>query len=105
LVINEAMNRSLAVIVSDAVGAAAGGLVQNGRNGLVVGAGDIGALAAAIGRLANDGPLRARLGAGGAQDVLAFDHDAWAEGFSSALSSIGLSRSPSKSPASIGSVG
>lgn len=105
LVINEAMNRGLAVIASDAVGAAAGGLLQNGRNGLVVGAGDVGALAAAIGRLTSDGPLRARLGASGAQDVLAFDHDAWAEGFSSALSSIGLSRSPSKSPASIGSVG
>ncbi len=105
LVINEAMNRSLAVIASDAVGAAAGGLVQDSRNGLVVGAGDVGALAAAIRRLASDGPLRARLGASGAQDVLAFNHNAWAEGFSGALSSIGLSRLPSKSPASIGSVG
>ena len=35
LVVNEAMNRKLAVIVSDAVGAAAGGLVKDGRNGLV----------------------------------------------------------------------
>ena len=105
LVINEAMNRGLAVIASDAVGAAAGGLVRDSRNGLVVGAGDVGALAAAIERLASDGALRARLGANGAQDILAFDHDAWAEGFSSALSSIGLSRSPSKSPAGIGSVG
>jgi glycosyltransferase involved in cell wall biosynthesis len=105
LAINEAMNRGLAVIASDAVGAAAGGLVQSSRNGLVVGAGDARALAGAIERLARDEPLRARLGANGSRDVLAFDYDAWASGFSCALSSIGLSRSPSKSPASIGSVG
>ncbi len=92
LVVNEAMNRGLAVIASDAVGAAAGGLVRDGRNGLVVGAGDPVALAGAIARLVADAPLRARLGQAGAQDVLAFDHDAWAEGFSRALSSLGLAR-------------
>ena len=40
LVVNEAMNRGLAVIASDAVGAAAGGLVRDGDNGIVVPAGD-----------------------------------------------------------------
>ena len=92
LVINEAMNRGLAVIASDAVGAAAGGLVRDGRNGLVVGAGDSRALAGAIERLAADAPLRARMGANGAEDVLAYSHDAWAEGFSQALATLGLSR-------------
>jgi glycosyltransferase involved in cell wall biosynthesis len=92
LVVNEAMNRGLAVIASDAVGAAAGGLVRDGRNGLVVPAGDSRALARAIERLAADAPLRARMGASGAQDVLAYSHDAWAEGFSLALSTLGLSR-------------
>jgi glycosyltransferase involved in cell wall biosynthesis len=92
LVVNEAMNRGLAVIASDAVGAAAGGLVRDGQNGLVVPAGDPVALAGAIARLAADAPLRARLGRAGAQDVLAFHHDAWAEGFSRALSSLGLAR-------------
>jgi glycosyltransferase involved in cell wall biosynthesis len=92
LVVNEAMNRKLPVIASDAVGAAAGGLVRDGRNGLVVPAGDATALAGAIGRLAADAPLRARLGAAGAQDVQAYTHDAWAGGFSSALGSLGLSR-------------
>jgi glycosyltransferase involved in cell wall biosynthesis len=91
LVINEAMNRNLPVIVSDAVGAAAGGLVRDGRNGLVVPAGDPYALAAALRRLAADAPLRARLGAAGAADVRAYTHDAWAEGFSHALHSLGLS--------------
>ena len=45
LVVNEAMNRGLAVIATDAVGAAAGGLVRDGSNGLVVPAGDSAALA------------------------------------------------------------
>jgi hypothetical protein len=36
--------------------------------------------------------LRARLGDAGAQDVIAYSHDAWAEGFSRALASVGASR-------------
>jgi glycosyltransferase involved in cell wall biosynthesis len=92
LVANEAMNRALPVIASDAVGAAAGGLVRHEDNGLVVAAGDSAALASAISRLANDAPLRERLGRQGAEDVRAYNHDAWAEGFSSALATVGLSR-------------
>jgi glycosyltransferase involved in cell wall biosynthesis len=92
LVVNEAMNRGLAVIASDAVGAAAGGLVRDGRNGLVVPAGDSDALAGAIRRLAADPALRTRLGEAGARDVRAYTYDAWAGGFSGALASLGLSR-------------
>ena len=92
LVVNEAMNRGLAVIASDAVGAAAGGLVRDGANGLIVPAGDSAALAGAIERLAADRELRARMGATGASDVLGYSHEAWAEGFSRALSTLGLSR-------------
>jgi glycosyltransferase involved in cell wall biosynthesis len=92
LVVNEAMNRSLPILASDAVGAAAGGLVRDGHNGLVVPAGDPIGLAAALRRLANDGDLRARLGNGGHADVSAYTHDAWAEGFSRALAHLGLSR-------------
>ena len=92
MVVNEAMNRGLAVIASDAVGAAAGGLVRDGENGLVVPAGDEPALARAIVSLAQAADLRARLGAQGARDVEALDHEAWARGFSEALSSLGLAR-------------
>jgi glycosyltransferase involved in cell wall biosynthesis len=92
LVANEAMNRGLPVIASDAVGAAAGGLVRDRRNGLVVPAGDSDALAAAITELAADPLLRARMGEAGAEDVRAFTYDAWAEGFSRALASLDLSR-------------
>jgi glycosyltransferase involved in cell wall biosynthesis len=92
LVVNEAMNRALPVIASDAVGAAAGGLVRDEENGLVVPAGDSAALAAALGRLAAEPALRARLGSKGAQSVRAFSHDAWASGFSAALLTLGVSR-------------
>ncbi len=93
LVVNEAMNRKLAVIASDAVGAAAGGLVRDGQNGLIVGAGDAAALAGAISRLAGDPQLREQLGVRGSEDVRAYTHEAWAEGFSAALATLGLARS------------
>ena len=92
LVVNEAMNSNLPVIASDAVGAVAGGLVRHRHNGLVVPAGDPRALAHALRQLAADTDLRARLGATGFSDVQAYTHDAWAQGFSRALSSLGLSR-------------
>ncbi len=92
LVVNEAMNQSLAVIASDAVGAAAGGLVIDGQNGLLVPAGDAGALAGAITELARDPERRAGLGLAGARRVAAYSHEAWAAGFSEALATVGLAR-------------
>jgi glycosyltransferase involved in cell wall biosynthesis len=92
LVVNEAMNQGLAVIASDAVGAAAGGLVRHERNGLIVPAGDARALARALQRLARDGELRRRLGQAGREDVAGYSHDAWAAGFSRALASVEVSR-------------
>jgi glycosyltransferase involved in cell wall biosynthesis len=92
LVVNEAMNRGLAVIASEAVGAAAGGLVRDGESGLVVPAGDARALARAIGRMAGEEALRDALGAAGQRAITAFDGDAWAGGFSAALATLGLSR-------------
>jgi glycosyltransferase involved in cell wall biosynthesis len=92
LVANEGMNQGLPVIATDAVGAVAGGLVRHERNGLVVPAGDAEALAAALRRLHDDPPMRARLGAAGRSDVSAYTHAAWAEGMSAALRSAGVSR-------------
>jgi glycosyltransferase involved in cell wall biosynthesis len=88
LVANEAMNQSTPVIASEEVGAVAGGLVRHERNGLVVAAGDPGALAAALRRLHDDPGLRARLGASARRDVAAYTFDAWAGGFSAALRSV-----------------
>src|ERR1019366_1147070 len=85
LVVNEAMNQGAAIIASTAVGAAAGGLVREGRNGLIVAAGDPDALAAALASLAGDRERCAALGANGRADVAAYTYDAWAEGFARAL--------------------
>ena len=86
LVANEAMNQHLPVIATDAVGAAAGGLVRHERNGLVVPAGDRDALAAAL-RTPARRPRAAR--AAGRQRRRAtwppYTHDAWADGFAGAL--------------------
>lgn len=85
LVANEAMNQQTPVIATDAVGAAAGGLVRHGRNGFVVPANDPAALAAALSRVHGDEPLRARMGAAAGRDVAAFTHTAWAAGFAAAI--------------------
>ena len=92
LVANEAMHQRLPVIATDAVGAAAGGLVRHQRNGLVVPAGDPGALAGALRTLRDDPELRDRLGAQAAADVAAYTFDAWAAGMGEALASVGAGR-------------
>jgi glycosyltransferase involved in cell wall biosynthesis len=89
LVVNEAMNQRTAIIASTEVGAAAGGLVVHERNGLVVPAGDVAALRAAIGRLRDDAGERERLAAAGLEDVGAYSHEAWAHGFETAFRSVG----------------
>jgi glycosyltransferase involved in cell wall biosynthesis len=91
LVVNEAMLQEKAVITSDAVGAAAGGLVRDGTTGLVVPEGDAGALADAIAALVDDSPLRSRLGASGQVAAAAFSPHAWADGMRQALASVGAS--------------
>lgn len=92
LVVNEAMSQGAAVIASDAVGAAAGGLVRDGHNGLVVRAGEPDALAEALKRLAGEHDLRRNMAEAGRRDVQAYTHEAWAAGFSRALGSVHVSR-------------
>jgi glycosyltransferase involved in cell wall biosynthesis len=92
LVANEAMNQGIPVIATDAVGAAAGGLVRHERNGLVVPAGDAAALAKAIRRLHDDPDLRTRLGSSAREDVRAYTFDAWVAGMAGALASMAASK-------------
>jgi glycosyltransferase involved in cell wall biosynthesis len=80
------------VITSDAVGAAAGGLVQDGRNGLVVPERDTAALARAIRALHDDAELRATLGENARADVASYTPKAWADGMRQALAAVGASR-------------
>ena len=85
LVTNEAMHAGLPVIASTAVGAAAGGLVQDGRNGLIVPEGDVEALAAAMRRLVDDPELARRMGEQARQDVRAFTYGRMADAFLAAI--------------------
>ncbi len=85
LVANEAMNQAVPIIATDAVGAAAGGLVRHERNGLVVPADDAVALAGAVRRLHDDGALRSTLGANAKRDVQAFTFEGFAAGFEAAI--------------------
>ena len=66
--------------------------MRHERNGLIVPAGDAGALAHAIRRLHDDDALRRQLGDNAARDVAAYTFDAWAAGFSGALATVGASR-------------
>jgi glycosyltransferase involved in cell wall biosynthesis len=92
LVTNEAMHQGTPVVASDAVGAVAGGLVRDGRNGLVVPAGDAEALGARIRSLVRNPELRRRLGEAARQDAAAYTPAAWAEGVSKGLAAVGASR-------------
>jgi glycosyltransferase involved in cell wall biosynthesis len=92
LVVNEAMNQGLPIIASDAVGAVAGGLVQHERNGLVVPAANVTALAAAIRRLFEDVQLRTRLGATGREDVRGYTFEAWVQGVRRAFASTAVAK-------------
>jgi glycosyltransferase involved in cell wall biosynthesis len=85
LVVNEALHQGVPVIATDAVGAAAGGLVQHEHTGLVVPAGDPDALRRALRRLHDDPALRARLGAAGRAAAASYTPAAWAEGMGRAL--------------------
>ena len=85
LVVNEAMFQGTPVVASDAVGAAAGGLVRDGETGLVVPAGNPAALGAALTRLLGDAGLRARLGPAGHQALGGHTYEAMAAAFERAL--------------------
>jgi glycosyltransferase involved in cell wall biosynthesis len=79
LVVNEALNFGLPVVVTDKVGCAAD-LVRPGWNGFVVSAGEPGPLAEALGELVADDDLRAACGARGAELVREYSIAACADG-------------------------
>jgi glycosyltransferase involved in cell wall biosynthesis len=85
LVCNEAFHRGVPVVATDAVGAAAGGLIRDGRNGRVVPATHPVELARALTDLAvRPGAARA-LGEAGRRDVAPFTFAAWAAGMVAAV--------------------
>jgi glycosyltransferase involved in cell wall biosynthesis len=91
-VLNEAMLQGTPVIATDAVGAVAGGLVRDGKNGLVAPAGDPEALAARLRTLADSPELRAQLGEAARKDAAALTPEAWLAGMQAALAAVGEGR-------------
>lgn len=92
LVANEAMVGGLPVLASDAVGAAAGGLIEDGVTGLVVPERDIGALTVALTKLGSDSALRTRLGAAARERAETFTFEGAAETFTEAIQHAVMSR-------------
>ena len=85
LVVNEAMLQRTPVIASDAVGAAAGGLVRDGHTGMVFPSGDSSALAVRLSALASAPELRTRLGERAGDEASLLTPAAWAAGVRAAL--------------------
>jgi len=93
-VVNEAFNQGVPVIATEAVGAAAGGLVRDGLTGLVVPERDPRALAAAVARLLADRPLRDALGARAREAVAGWDNERMVRGFRDAIDAVTMRREP-----------
>jgi glycosyltransferase involved in cell wall biosynthesis len=85
LVVNEAMHAGLPVVVTDAVGAGVGGLVQHGRNGYVVPERSPDRLADALRRLMGDVESADRLGRQARIDAAEFNYDRMANAFERAV--------------------
>jgi glycosyltransferase involved in cell wall biosynthesis len=85
LVVNEAFNQGLPVIASDAVGAAAGGLVRDGINGFVVPERGSAALARALIRVLDEPGLCERMGANASQAIAGWDNERMVLGFRQAV--------------------
>jgi glycosyltransferase involved in cell wall biosynthesis len=95
LVVNEAMNAGLPVIATDAVGAAAGGLVVDGETGVIVPEKNADRLARAFDELAADEPKRRRMGKQAGEHVRAWHYGAAADAFEDALAAA-LGRVPKR---------
>jgi glycosyltransferase involved in cell wall biosynthesis len=85
LVVNEAMNQGVPVIATDAVGAAAGGLVQSRVNGFVVPERDSPALAQAIEQILTDSKLRDEMSQNARRIIAEWDNDRMVSGFRQAI--------------------
>ena len=85
LVTNEAMHAGLPVVATDAVGAAAGGLIRDHENGFVVPERDSKTLAGALRRLVTDAALARRMGTQARIDAAQFTHLRMADAFEAAV--------------------
>lgn len=85
LVVNEAFNQGVPVVATDAVGAAAGGLVRDGVNGFVVPERDARALGDALDRVLNSAQARRRLGFNARRTIDEWTTERMVSGFRAAI--------------------
>jgi glycosyltransferase involved in cell wall biosynthesis len=85
LVINEAMNQSVPVIASDSVGAGAGGLIENGINGIIYPEENIQKLYESLRYLLGNKEIRIKMGENGRKRVAEWNYDKMSEGFVRAI--------------------
>lgn len=85
LVVNEAFNQGIPVVASDAVGAAAGGLIQNGVNGFIVAEQDSEALSESLNRILDDSELCQSLGKNARRIVTEWDYERNVSGYRQAI--------------------
>jgi glycosyltransferase involved in cell wall biosynthesis len=101
LVVNEAFNQSVPVVATDVVGAVAGGLLEDQKNGLVVPERDASALARALQKIWKDPVARERMGATAKDTIAKWDQALQASGFLLALEAVlhqRLTDSPAATP-------
>ncbi len=87
-VVNEAFNQGVPVIATQAVGAAAGGLVQNGVNGLVVPEQNGAALAQALRRILNERDIRDHMSQNARRCIVDWDNERMVLGFRHAVEEV-----------------
>jgi len=85
LVVNEAFNQGVPVIATDAVGAAAGGLVRHGENGFVVPERNAAALAGALNQVLESPDLRSRLSRNARSLIATWDQEHMVDQFEAAI--------------------
>jgi glycosyltransferase involved in cell wall biosynthesis len=85
LVVNEAFNQGVPVIATDAVGAAAGGLVQDGVNGSIIPEGDAQSLSRALRRVLGDRDLRERMSGSARETIGPWNNERMISGFRQAV--------------------
>lgn len=92
LVVNEAFNQGCPVVVTDAVGAGSGGLVQHGFNSYVVPEKNERAISDILHRIISDDTLRSTLSSNAKTEIQKWTYDRQAQGF---LDAVNYSISPS----------
>ena len=85
LVVNEALNQGLPVIASDAVGAAAGGLIKDGENGFIVPERDYNALEKALEKILSNPALREGMSENARRIILTWNNENMVHGFRQAI--------------------